>query len=397
MKETLDGLSKTGLLGSVGSFLVATFDKNIAEVNKAGLLDTLVTRYEVRADGKSINLTQGTESDRYPSLEKVVLSAENASELQAALDLTRDQGRGGALLLRGITRCGKTFTTKAIAHELAKNSPNKKAQYWFVSNSVMEKSLGDENRFFGKLLGEDPTIDKLEKIIAHAVMSRGEKDDIPIVIVVDEAQDFVSSKNNSKNDPLQNSALVEGLKRLISEHLNTPKCKNILLAFTANSSADQLASPMQERMAADLFYDQPKAAERAAMIRLILADEFEKKGETLDIKLSDIKDSDLDKLAAIGTVNLLTKFGSKSETHAFEEAVRAGFGGNVEELRSRPMFNHLQIEKIVRSSVVNYIKSGMGGTKKLIDIIEDALKKKLDSVLANRSTWKKDLQFYFAG
>jgi hypothetical protein len=39
----------------------------------------------------------------------------------------------------------------------------------------------------------------------------------------------------------------------------------------------------------------------------------------------------------------------------------------------------------------------MGGTKKLIDIIEDALKKKLDSVLANRSTWKKDLQFYFAG
>lgn len=46
MKETLDGLSKTGLLGSVGSFLIATFDKNIAEVNKAGLLDTLVTRYE---------------------------------------------------------------------------------------------------------------------------------------------------------------------------------------------------------------------------------------------------------------------------------------------------------------------------------------------------------------
>ncbi|MCH2228612.1 MAG: ATP-binding protein [Candidatus Caenarcaniphilales bacterium] len=389
-----------GFLGGLGSVLVATFDKNVAEVNAAGSLDDLVDRYEVSANGKTKNLNKDVESEDYPHLENVILSASNKDELEAAINLSEDQNIGAAGLLRGITRCGKTLTTKAIAQELANKSRTGKAQYWYATDLVMNHSFGDVHKLAGQLLGEEPTIDKLEKIIAHAMMARGENDETPIVIVLDEAHRMLGGSGSSsskesrilsydKNDPTQTAPLVESLKRLISEKLSTPKCKNILLLLTANSTADQLAAPLQERMIMDLFYDKPHKEEREQMIRNTLIDEINKKND-LGISTDEVKNTNLKDIAEIGTVNLLDKFGSD------DEAVRAGFGGNIEELKNRPMLNYLQLERIVRSAVIAHQKNGKKGLTELLESIKESLNKKLNSILNQKSAWKRELQFYFA-
>ena len=397
--ELLRGLSKgflgPGLLAGLVSFLTATFGTNIQEESIKAKLDTLVDRYQVKADGTSTNLKQNVPDSKFPSLDNVVLNETNEEELRRAISLIQDQNKGGIFCLRGITRCGKTMTAKAIARELASRSANKQAQFWFASDEAMERNFADKSKFLGEILGIETTVKRLERLVANAIL---ENDDV--VIVLDEAHQMLGFEgqgqvsNYDPNNPNQTSDVIESLKKLFSEKVRTKKCGNVYLVLTANSSANAMAAPMRGRMDADCFYDKPNQRERRKLIKLILEDELKNKNDRLKLKIEDFSDKDLDRLSSIGTCNLLEKFGN-TEQIAYEEAVRAGFGGKVEELRSRPMLHYELIEKVVRSSVLEYIESKVTGKEKLIELIESSLKRKLEAELNQRPLWEGELTYYF--
>lgn len=387
-----------GVIASLGSFGVATFVANPTETQSVGDLNNLVERYEVNADGESTDLREGSSATKFPSLDDVILSEANTEELESGLGILKEKNRGGVFCLRGITRCGKTMTSKALARHLAQEGKGK-AQYWYASEDTMTGSIADKEKLFGDMLGIEPTIKKLERVIARAVLESN-KGETPIVIVLDEAHKMLGGNSRGKaydaNNPHHTNAVVESLKRLFSETVNTKMCKGVYVVMTANSSAHEIAAPMRERMVADLFYDKPNEDERARFIKHILQREINEKTKKLDFKVTDISDQELEAVAKIGTCNLLEKFGSNNEDRAFEEAVRAGFGGNVEELRKRPMLTNETIEKTVISKVADYANGKIkGGKQALIKSIEDALSVKVKSILDQKSSWRGELLHYF--
>lgn len=395
LKSLFNMVSFPGFFIGIGSLFAATFFKNTQEESIKGKLDTLVDRYEVNADGTSVNLKQNVADSKFPSLDDVVLNETNEEEIKRAVSLIKDQKKGGIFCLRGITRCGKTMTARALTRELANKSESKKAQFWFASDEAMERNFADNSKILGQLLGIETTVKRLERLIANAML-----EDEDVVIVLDEAHMMLGFEGSGKvsnydpNNPNQTSEVVESLKKLFSEKLRTKKCGNVFLVLTANSSANAMAAPMRGRMDADCFYDKPTQIERKKLIKLILADELKNKKDRVNLKIEDFTDKDLEKLSSIGTCNLLEKFGN-TEQIAYEEAVRAGFGGKVEELRSRPMLHYELIEKVVRSSVVEYIETKQTNKGNLVNLIETSLKKKLEAELKQRPLWEGELTYYF--
>lgn len=389
------------VIAALGSFGVATFIPNPNEVSSQGDLDSVVQRFEVDADGNSKDLKEDSSSTKFPALDDVILSEANKEELDSGLGILREKGRGGVFCLRGITRCGKTMTSKALARHLAQEIGGK-AQYWYASEDTMTGSLADKEKLFGEVFGIEPTIKKIERILARAILESN-KGETPIVIVLDEAHKMLgddSSRSRRRkydaNNPHHTNPVVESLKRLFSETVNTKMCKGVYVVMTANSSASEIAAPMRERMVADLFYDKPNENERHRFIAHILKREIEEKADKVDFKITDINEQDIHHLASIGTCNLLEKFGSNNEDRAFEEAVRAGFGGNVEELRNRPMLTNETIEKIIVSKVSYYANGKVsGGKQALLGSIEEALKAKVQGVLDQKSAWRSELLHYF--
>lgn len=386
-----------GALAGLASFLTACFYKNKHEESIKGSIDEIVDRYVVKADGSRTLIKEGVvDGKKHPSLDQVVLSRSNDMVLKDALALARDQKVGSIYCLSGITGCGKSMTAEAMATHLAKKSKTGRAQYWYASDKTMQENFMDllpsfGQEILGKVLGVEGTHEKLEKLFAHAVL---EDDDV--VIVLDEAHNLLGSGglNFDPNNPHHSPQLVDSLKRLFSDKLKTKKCGNIYLVLPSNAKNDQIASPLARRMDANIFYDKPREEERKRLIKTIIEYEIRERGDQINIKAEDLKDEDFDKAAAIGTYNLLEKFG-KNEDIAYEEALEAGFGGKVEELRSRPMFNGSEIDSVVRGAIVRYIENGCeGGKAKLLESIESSLQKLLDSIL-NERRWESELKTYF--
>jgi hypothetical protein len=387
------------VISSLGSFGIATFLPNPNELASQGDLDSLVQRFEVDSTGKSVDLKEDASSTDFPSLDDVILSESNKEELDSGLGIVKEKDRGGVFCLRGITRCGKTMTSKALARHLAQETGNK-AQYWYASEDTMTGSIADKEKLFGDMFGVETTIKKIERLLARAIVESN-KGETPIVIVLDEAHKMLGGNSSRPgkydvNNPHHTNSVVESLKRLFSETVNTKMCKGIYVVMTANSSANEIAAPMRERMVADLFYDKPHEIERYRFIEHILQREMEEKTDKLDIKVNDITEQDIQHLSEIGTCNLLKQFGSNNEDRAFEEAVRAGFGGNVEELRNRPMLTHETIEKIIVSKVAHYANGKVAGGKQvLLRSIEEALNAKVQGILDQKSAWRSELLHYF--
>jgi hypothetical protein len=394
--EQIKKFIPTSFLAGLASFCFASFVTNPIEESKQADLDRLVQRYEVDADGNSKDLKEGSSSLKFPSLEDVILSDANKEELDSGLAILKEKARGGVFCLRGITRCGKTMTSKALARHLAQET-GKKAQYWYAAEETMTSNLADKEKFIGEILGIESTIKKIERIISRAIVESN-KGETPIVIVLDEAHKMLGGNRSrfDANNPHHTDSVVESLKRLFSETINTGICKGIYLVMTANSSASEIAAPMRERMVADLFYDKPSEDERFRFMKHVLKREMTEKAQKLDFQFSDIDDKEILKIAKIGTCNLLQKFGSTNEDHAFDEAVRAGFGGNVEELRKRPMLTNEAIEKIIMGKIAFYANGKItGGKMGLLKAIEDALESKLKAILDQKSGWQGELLHYF--
>lgn len=386
-----------GLLAGIASFVSACLFKNSHEEKIKGSLDEIVDRYEIKADGTKTLIKEGViEERKHPSLNQVVLSHSNEMKLKNEMAVAKDKKIGSVYCLSGITGCGKSMTAEAMATDLAQKSKTGKAQYWYASDDMMKENFMDflpsiGKEIFGKVLGIETTHEKLEKLFAHAIL---EEDDV--VIVLDEAHKLLGSGgvNFNPNNPHHSPQLVDSLKRLFSDKLKTKKCGNIYLVLPSNNRNDQIAAPLARRMNVNIFYDKPRKDERKKLIRSILEREIQERKEKIDIKIDDLLDEDLDKIAEIGTCNLLEKFG-QNEDIAYEEAVAAGFGGKVEELRNRPMFNGSEIDGIIVASVVQYVNGGCeGGKAKLLDLIEDSLQKLLDSILSERR-WESELKTYF--
>ena len=383
-----------GTVGSIGAFLVACFGKNTEEESTKGKLDTFVRRLTVNADGSTIG-PNNVEDDDFPSLNDVIMPDINRQNLLQALSITHDEQRGGIFLLRGITRCGKTMTTRAAARYLAENSPNKKAYWWYATDNTMERSLADHERFLGSIFGSETTAQRLERILSRAIL-----EDAPVVVVLDEAHMMLGSEGRrtgsyDPNDPNQTSSIVEAIKKLVSEKLKTKKCPNVYLFLTANSSGNAIAAPMQGRMDTDIFYDKPDKDDRKQLITSTLKKQLELKKDLIDLKFEDFTPEDIESISEIGTENLLKQFSDTDDERAYSEAVLKGFGGDTRRLENRPLLTYELIEFIVKGAIVTYIQNGCkGGKNALIDSIENSLKQNVESILRQRS-WEGELLYYF--
>lgn len=390
--ETLfKGSGPTGVFGGIVAFLVATFGSNEYESSVKEIIDEYVNRITVDKDGNTVT-RDGVPDLKCPSLDEVVLPQEHKDDLFGAMLLTQEEGVGGAFAFKGITRCGKTMSAKALARELAKRSPTGKAQFWFASEAAMKRNLADD---FGVNLFGETISQRIDRILGNAIL---EKD--PVVIVLDEGHHLLGyerhgSERGNLNSPHARSGMSSAFGKILSEKLRTKKCANVYLVITANSSAEEMSAHMKGRMDSDLFYDRPGETERKELIKLYLKEALEKHSDKLKgLKPSNFTDKDFEKLAEIGTVNLLKQYDKKSEKSAISEAKAAGFAGRIEMLRKRPMLHAEQIEKAVKTCVVRYISDGCKGRNKLYDMLRTSLEKNLSRELEERR-WEGELQYYF--
>lgn len=394
-----------GTIGAVASLVIATLCKNVEEAATRGKLDGFVERTTVSSDGNSLT-KDGAKDKDFPSMSQVVMKKTDKDEILNAVFAAKDKGVGSVICLRGITRCGKTMTSQALAVEMAKKSKTGKAQFWFAKEEAMRKSFADDMplKLFEQF-GIETTAKRIERLIANAMLEEDH-----VVIVLDEAHMLLGyeGKDGTKkyydpNDPNQRSAVTDALGKIIAEKLKSSNCSNVTVVLTANSAAHAMAQHMRGRMDVDKFYDKPREEERKELIRIILEREITRKKDStkMDVKFSDITDDDLSRLSKPGTENLLDRYGEFTNSadkdekkNARDEAIRDGFGGNVKMLENRPVLHYQAIERVVERAVIDYAENG-GGKEKLLTSIESALKKAVEDELEQKALWKRELLYYF--
>lgn len=392
LKPFFIGNAPLSIFGGIVSFLTATFGKNTYEESLRTHLDDFVRKFIVDKNGKAVTPSGLEWSEEFPDMSCVVYSEENKSELKDALNIIQSQERGGALCFSGVSHCGKTMTTKALTRDLAGRSLPGKAQWWFATPRLMDKTLSDRGagiELFGFKIGGETVTERLERVVSNAIL---EKD--PVVIVLDEAHLMLGSDTESFNahDPAHRSMMTEQISKFISEVIKTKNCKNIYVCFTLNSAPRTIPASITNRVDGDIYVERPEAEERKELIRMNLERELQRMTRKYNFTLTE---SDYERLAREGDAELLKYFGDGDINEGKDIAEKLGLGAHLYRLKKVSMLQCKQIETAIQRAVSKFdSKSGKKTKNNLIHFVKSELRKFVNKEL-QRGTHVDEKRYYW--